>query len=176
MSFGRIVVMTGLLVLGACSSRDLAPGETKLHNLRNNRAAPEEFSIVPNKPLETPPDYNALPAPTPGAANRTDQTPISDAVAALGGNPARLSPNAGAGGDSALIARASRYGRDSGIRARLAEEDAAFRKRKSIFSWKLVPDDQYVRAYRRELLDPYYALQYYRARGVRTPSAPPEGR
>jgi hypothetical protein len=70
---------------------------------------PDEFAIVPNKPLETPEDMAALPEPTPGGANRADQTPLQDAVAALGGNPAR-----GRGGvpatDGAIVAHATRLG------------------------------------------------------------------
>ncbi|WP_417720386.1 DUF3035 domain-containing protein [Salipiger sp.] len=175
MKLAQIVLMVGLVGLSACSSRDRAPGETSLHQLRSNSGTPEEFAIVPNKPLVQPPSYKELPAPTPGAANRGDQTPLSDAVAALGGNPARLVPGAVPAGDSALVNRASRYGRDAGIRTELAQTDLAFRERKQLFSWKLFPDDEYIRAYRREALDPYYTLGYFRSRGVRTPSAPPEG-
>ena len=83
----HLVAIVAVLGLAACSERDIT-----LHDLRTNSGQPEEFSIVPNKPLQTPESYSALPAPTPGGANRTDQTPLKDAVAALGGNPARLDP------------------------------------------------------------------------------------
>ncbi len=33
---------------------------------------PDEFAILPTKPLEMPADVAALPPPTPGAANRAD--------------------------------------------------------------------------------------------------------
>ncbi|EPX79711.1 DUF3035 domain-containing protein [Salipiger mucosus] len=176
MTLSRIVMMMGLIgLVAACSRGGGAPGETSLRNLRNNRATPEEFSIVPNKPLQQPESYAQLPAPRPGGANRTDQTPLGDAVGALGGNPAALRPGTGVPqGDVALVSRVSRYGRDGNIRATLAEEDYDFRRRKSILNWKLFPDDEYNRAYRRQRLDADDALRWFRARGVRTPSAPPE--
>ena len=167
----HLVAILALCALAACSGR-----ERTLHDLRTNSGQPEEFSIVPNKPLQEPESFAALPAPTPGGVNRTDQTPLSDAVAAMGGNPARL--NAGDGvpsGDGALINRASRFGRDAGVRGQLAAEDEAFRKRRSLFTWSIVPTDEYNRAYRRESLDSYDWLRRWRRAGAQTPSAPPEG-
>lgn len=174
MKLSRIVIMAGLVALAACTSRgDREPGETRLHQLRNNRGTPEEFAIVPNKPLQQPANFGELPQPVVGAANRADQTPQADVVAALGGNPARLASDGVPSGDGALINRASRFGRDAGIRTQLATEDAEFRQRKSIFNWKLVPDDEYARAYRTQWLDSYGVLEAYRRRGILTPSAPP---
>ncbi len=166
----HLVAVTAILGLAACSERDIT-----LHDLRTNSGQPEEFSIVPNKPLQAPESYTALPAPTPGGANRTDQTPLQDAVAALGGNPARLDAGAGVpAGDVALINSASRYGRDPAIRQQLAAEDLAFRKRRSLFTWSIVPTDDYYRAYRRQTLDAYRWLEIYRRNDRRTPAAPPE--
>ena len=87
MKLSQVVIVMGLMGLAGCSSGER---DMRLHYLKTNSGTPEEFAIVPNKPLETPPAMTALPAPTPGSANRTDQTPKADAVAALGGNPARL--------------------------------------------------------------------------------------
>lgn len=172
----RIVVALALLAaLGACSGgRD---GETSLRNLDNYRGTPEEFGIVPNKPLAEPPSFSQLPAPTPGSANRADVTPLSDAVVALGGDPSRLAERGIPSSDAALVAAAGRNGVDSGIRQDLAEADAAFRRRASIFNWKLLPDDEYNRAYRRQALDAQGWLARVRRPGtnVRTPSAPPPG-
>lgn len=172
----RTFLILALVVLTACGSRqDTGNEQTNLKQLRNVTGAPEEFSIVPNKPLETPESFTELPQPTPGAANRTDQTPLKDAVAALGGNPSRLDPQPGAPrSDQALIARASRFGRDVTIREDLAEADLAFRKRRSLFNWRLVPTDTYNRAYRSQTLDPYNTLDAARRGGALTPSAPPE--
>jgi hypothetical protein len=166
----RIVILLAILGLAACGGRER---DITLHDLRSNSRSPEEFSILPARPLESPESYAALPAPTPGGANRTDQNPMADAVAALGGNPARLQAEGYPSGDSAIVARASRYGLQGNIRQQLASEDLEFRKRKSIFTWSVVPRDDYYRAYQRESLDPYDALDRYRRGGARTPSAPP---
>ena len=73
----RAVLLTFcVLALGACESSG------KLMTLASDDG-PEEFAIVPSKPLELPPDLAALPAPTPGGSNITDQNPDADAVAAL---------------------------------------------------------------------------------------------
>ena len=78
----RAVLMCfSVLALSACA------GDGRLMNLVSDDG-PEEFAILPTKPLELPPDLAALPDPTPGGSNITDQTPDADAVAALGGNPA----------------------------------------------------------------------------------------
>lgn len=173
MTAARIGVLLGLLGLTAACGR--YERDITLHDLRTNQRQPEEFAILPVKPLEAPEDYAALPAPTPGSANRTDPTPNADAVAALGGNPARLTPGTGvARGDTALVNHASRYGRSSDIRDVLAAEDLEFRKRRSLFTWSIVPRDDYNHAYRRQALDPYSALAQYRNGQRRTPSAPPE--
>ncbi len=171
MRASHLVAILALGVLSACS---LADRERTLHDLRTNSGEPEEFGILPNKPLEAPESFAELPTPTPGGANRTDQTPKADAVAALGGNPARLAAGDGVGvGDQALVARASRFGRDPQVRAQLAAEDEEFRKRKSLFTFSVLPTDEYYNAYRRQALDPYLWLQRYRAAGARTPTAPP---
>ena len=158
--------------LAACSSGEPRP----LHDLRSFDRQPEEFSIVPNKPLQQPDSLSALPEPTPGGMNRADQTPLADAVAVLGGNPARLDASGGVpASDGALVNRASRFGRDPAVREQLASEDAAFRKRRSLFTWSIVPTDEYGRVYRRQATEPYGWLQRWRAAGARTPSAPPPG-
>ena len=168
-AFGMIL---GAVALAGCSQS--GDGPRPLHDLRSNSGSPEEFAIVPNKPLVIPESMQALPTPTPGGANRTDPTPKADAVAALGGNPAALVPGEGvAASDAALVQQATRYGTDPAIRQKLATEDAALRQRKGRFNWSLVPRDNYGNAYRRETLDPYAWLRRYRAAGARTPSAPP---
>ena len=170
----HLVAILALCGLAACAGRER---DIVLHDLRTNSGAPEEFSIVPNKPLQQPESFAALPPPTPGGANRTDQQPLADAVAALGGNPARLDPGTGVpSGDGALVNRASRFGRDPAVRQDLAAADLEFRKRRSLFTWSIVPTDEYNRAYRRQSLDPYDWLARSRQAGARTPSAPPPTR
>lgn len=167
----RIAIVLGLLaVVSACGGgreRDIT-----LHDMRTNQRSPEEFSILPAKPLSEPESYTALPAPTPGGVNRTDQTPNADAVAVLGGNPARLTTGSG-GSDATLLSYAGRYGTDPNIRADLAAKDLELRKRGSRFTWSIVPRDDYRRAYRRYILNPYTELARFRKMGVPTPSAPP---
>ncbi|WOI55438.1 DUF3035 domain-containing protein [Palleronia sp. LCG004] len=147
-------------------------GEPDLIALDSGGEGPDEFSILPNRPLELPGNFDALPPPTPGGPNRTDQTPQADAIAALGGNPAAA--NRGPEG-TALLAHAGRFGTAPGIRATLAAEDAEFRGRNVGRPLeRLFNATRYFRLYAPQSLDQYDALERMRARGVRTPAAPPE--
>jgi hypothetical protein len=157
-----------LVALTACSGGPLRtldkPGE-----------GPDEFRIVPAKPLETPPDYASLPTPTPGGANITDQTPLADGVAALGGRAP-----AGADGipaaDGSLVNQASRFGRDGTIRQVLAAEDEEFRARRGRFTQiRIVRSDRYNDVYRPLALDPFREVSRWRSAGARTPTSPPGG-
>lgn len=169
----HLVAIIGMVGLASCAAVDR---DKPLRDLRTGGVQPEEFAVLPNKPLVQPQSYSDLPPPTPGAGNRTDQTPKADAVAALGGNPDRLVArgNGVPASDTALINRASRYGRDPGVRQELAAADAKFRRTKSIFNWSVVPRDDYNAAYRRETLDAYRWLNLYRRAGAKTPTPPPE--
>lgn len=172
MRLPMMIAMLGVMGLAACGGRER---DITLREFQMNRSSPEEFSILPGKPLQMPGNLAALPQPTPGGTNITDPTPLRDAVATLGGDPARLA----AGGqprDPALIGHVGRFGVDGNIRQDLAAEDLEFRKRKSRFTWRLVPEDEYNRAYRREMLDPYREVERFRRAGARTPSSPPGGR
>lgn len=168
-----MIGIMGAVALAGCSNRGEDP--KPLHDLRNNSGRPNEFAIVPNKPLEIPEAMAALPTPTPGGANRTDQTPKADAVAALGGNPSRLQSEAGTvgAGDGALVQQAGRFGKDPAIRQTLAAEDEAVRRKGGRFTWAIVPRDDYAAAYRRQRLNPFQWLNVYRRAGAQTPSAPP---
>ena len=114
------IILAVFLAVSACSS-----GGTP--NLMNPPATegPDEFSILPTKPLETPPNLNTLPAPTPGWSNRTDPQPEAEAIAALGGNPAALNR---ASSDGALLTYTTRYGVASNIRPTLASSDLQYRR------------------------------------------------
>ena len=91
--------------LSACGGyeRDIT-----LRKIRNTSNGPDEFTIVPGKPLEAPPSLTELPPPTPGAGNRTDQQPQADAVVALGGSAAAVQDRGISSADGALVAAASR--------------------------------------------------------------------
>ena len=82
MMMSRKIVLTLLAatIVAGCGGRD----DVTLTRLRNTSEGPDEFSILPGKPLQTPADYATLPPPTPGAANLTDQNPLADGVAAGG--------------------------------------------------------------------------------------------
>ncbi|MEM6371466.1 MAG: DUF3035 domain-containing protein [Pseudomonadota bacterium] len=156
-------------VLAACENKGL-------RQLRSTGSGPDEFIIVPAKPLEQPESFSALPAPTPGGFNRTDQRPLEDSVAQLGGQ--RGSPNAPIpGSDAALVNHTSRFGREANIRATLAEADAQFRKRQGrLTQIKLFPEDSYAQAYRRQVINPNRVAEQFRRAGVPVPTAPPGGR
>lgn len=159
------LVLAGVLALASCASTDRVP---RLMNLRSESNGPDEFAILPPKGLEMPKDLAALPEPTPGGANLTDQRPKDDAILALGGKP-------GAGRkDAALVAYAGRKGDDPSIRATLAAEDLAFRKKHpGRLLERLMNLNTYFAAYRDSWLDQYAELARWRAAGVATPSAPP---
>lgn len=164
----RIAVMGLLaaLALSACSS-DRNP---ELMNLRNSGEGPDEFLIVPNKPLETPPDMASLPAPTPGGTNLAGATPKADAVAALGGNLDRAQA-----GNAGLVSYTTRFGADVAIRSDLARADLEYRRQNNgRLLERLFNVSVYNDAYRPFELDQYAELERFRRAGVRTPSAPPE--
>lgn len=167
-----VISMLAGLALSACS-RDKEP---ELMNIRANRGTPDEFLILPNKPLEMPQDLAALPEPTPGGKNRVDPSPHEDAVAALGGNPARLAASGAPRADGGLIAHATRFGVAPGIRQTLAAEDLEFRRRNDgrlLERWFNV--NVYFKAYRKQSLDQHAELWRWRQAGARTVGAPPEG-
>ncbi|PRX33921.1 Protein of unknown function [Meinhardsimonia xiamenensis] len=171
MTRGTARLLPALLVVAVLSA--CASDEPKLLNLKKTGAGPDEFAVVPYKPLQQPQDYASLPEPTPGAGNLVDPTPKADAIAALGGRPtvARGVPAADAG----LVSHASRYGVDGAIRTRLAAEDLEWRRRKSPrLLERLFSVTTYYRAYRRMALDQHAELERFRAAGVWTPAAPPE--
>ena len=161
------VILILTLFLAAC-------GDTGLRDLRDPAAGPEEFDIVPNKPLEAPDSYQVLPVPTPGQANLVDATPKQDAIVALGGNPARLNDQNVPRTDSALVASASRYGVPANVRATTSAEDAAFRKRRGRFTnIRLFKTDSYAQVYKPQTLDAQGMLEASRRAGRKTPTAPP---
>ncbi|MCY4181053.1 MAG: DUF3035 domain-containing protein [Litoreibacter sp.] len=167
-SKGKILIGMVLvaLTLSACSRNR----EPQLLNIKSNTDGPDEFAILPNKPLVQPEDYAALPQPTPGGANRADANPLADATLALGGDP-----NGGIR-DGGLVNYASRYGVTPGIREQLAKEDLQFRRdNDGRVLERLFNVNVYFEAYESQSLDQYGELERLRRLGVRTVSAPPEG-
>lgn len=158
-----------LLTLAACGDRTADP---QLMNLRATGNGPDEFAILPTKPLQMPTDLASLPEPTLGGSNLTDPTPEADIAAALGGN---LREGTGVpAGDSALVSSASRYGRSASIRPELAAADLEHRRdNKGRILERLFNVNVYFKAYSDVSLDQDAELRKWRRRGVRTVSAPP---
>ncbi len=154
-----------------------APKEGGLMNLRSAGAGPDEFAILPTKPLIMPKDYKTLPPPTPGSANLTDPTPRADAVVALGGNPKYLTAKGIPRADRGVINVVSRYGITANIRQILAKDDAQFRKKhRGKLLERLFGNTVYFSAYKPMTLDRYSELARMRRAGVRTVAAPPDPR
>lgn len=168
MRYAIVIGVIGSLMLSACS--DTPP---KLRDLYDPYAGPEEFAISPNLELELPQDLASLPTPTPGGKNLTDPNPKGDAIALLGGNPSRIEAVQSTTNDTALWTYATRFGFDSNIRATVQEEDKRFRLIQGRFSQiKLFRVDRYNQIYRRQTLDAKKEVQFWRNRGISTPSMP----
>ncbi len=162
-----MIGLTALAGLAACS------GGGKLMNIERGQTTPDEFAIMPTKPLSMPPDLAMLPDPTPGGANITDPTPNADAVAALGGNPARLADQGIGAADQALVAHAGRQGNDPAIRDRLAQSDADWRagnRRRPLEA--LFGTSVYQRAYKPMALDGSDEQLRWQRAGAITSTAP----
>ncbi len=176
MARGKIAfALIAVLAMSACGNKNKNP---ELMNIRPSGSGPDEFTILPTKPLQTPDFEAALPTPTPGGANITDPTPKADAVAALGGDPARVAPRGDGSvgrGDVSLVTHARRFGANRTIRQALAAEDLEFRKKHQgrVFErWFNL--NVYYRVYKDVSLDKYRELERFRRLGIRTPSAPPD--
>ncbi len=163
-----IAAMLASATLGACASNKVP----NLMNLRSDSNGPDEFAILPVKPLELPKDLAALPEPTPNGVNRVDPNPMGDAVVALGGKP--RDPSKGSAADNGLVAYAARDGVTADVRAVLAAEDLDHRKRNNgRLLERLFKVNTYFKAYRTQSLNQDAELARWRAQGTATPSAPP---
>lgn len=164
-----IIALTILtLALAGCS------GNGKLSRIKNTSNGPDEFTVLPTKPLQTPDTYNALPVPTPGAANLVDTNPTAEGIAALGGNPAATVPAGIGSGNAGLINHAQRHGTSPAIRQQLAAEDAETRRRYGrVNIFNIGPSDDYTDAYKKQWLDSQSEKQRMQRSGIVTPSSPP---
>lgn len=174
MRLPHAMILGAALALAACTGGG-PDGSLNLRDLRSTGGGPDEFSVLPGKPLEAPADFASLPTPTPGGSNLTDQHPLADGIAALGGRPSALEAQGVGSNDVALVRHAARNGVEGDIRMTLAAEDKAFQQRRSRFTRiRLFRDvDRYHEVYQNEMTDPYAELARFRRMGVSTPSAPP---
>lgn len=164
----RLAVVLGVFVtLSACADRPL-------HKFQSTDEGPEEFAILPAKPLSEPANFVDLPTPTPGGSNLTDPTPAADAIVALGGRPQAAS--AVPASDAALVNQAGRFGTQPGIRTELATADELIRKRaKRGPRLKIVTSDKYNQTYANQNIDAVEEQDRWLAAGASTPTAPPPG-
>jgi hypothetical protein len=131
-------------------------------------STPDEFMVLPTRPLEMPQNLAALPPPVPGAPNRVDYQPQQIALEGLTGRPG---PAATAGG-AALVAAAGPA--QPQIRSVLASEDAEYRAtHQGLLLERLFNKNKEVVVYEAMILDPGREYEYLRARGLNQPPAPP---
>lgn len=168
-----LIGLAGLFGLSACSRGEKQP---ELMNIRNTDRTPDEFTVLPGKPIALPEDLAALPTPTPGGTNRTDPTPEADAIAALGGDGTRATRDGGLSrSDGGLVNYAGRFGVSGGIREQLAAEDVEYRRRNDgRLLERIFNVNVYHQAYRPQALDQHAELERWRRAGAKTPAAPPE--
>ena len=95
-------------------------------------------------------------------------------MAALGGRPDRLdSPNI-QGGEGALLAAATRNGTAPGIREKLKQEDAEFRRRNGPkLLERIFRTNTYLRDYEDQTLQARREAERLRRRGIKTPTVSP---
>lgn len=157
--------------LSACN-RNSGNGRPLL-NLRQSAIAPDEFLVVPQKPLETPADLTSLPAPDPGAEARVTIDFEDNLLRALGGRP--LSGGAVPSSDSEFVSAArSNGGATPNIRAVMRAEDQAFREARSGRINRLAKKRKAVTIYDPMLLDPILEAARLQAQGVKIPAVPPQ--
>jgi len=168
-------MIVAAMAVSACSKKG-EDGAPLLMNIKSSPdGTPDEFAILPNKPIEMPGDLAKLPEPTPGGANLVDPTPEADAVAALGGNPRLLGRETVPASDGGVVTYASRFGVSPDIRQQLRTDDVQFRRsNRGRVLERAFGVNSYFRAYNRMTLDQYAELARLRRLGVRTVSAPPE--
>jgi hypothetical protein len=159
------MLLAAAVALAGCGDGGLAGG------LRAAGVAgkPDEFMVLPTRPLEMPANLAALPPPTPGRPNRVDYQPIPEAIAGLSGRPGA----AGNADGSALVAVAGP--RDPSVRAELAAEDAEWRRtHRGRLLERLTARDREALVYRPMVLDAPLEFERMRASGVGVPAASPE--
>ncbi|HPG21183.1 MAG TPA: DUF3035 domain-containing protein [Amaricoccus sp.] len=161
--FGASLLLAGAVALAGCSG-----GLAGALRSSGVKGTPDEFLVLPTKPLEMPQNLAALPVPMPGTANLVDYHPGPEAVAGLTG---RAGP-AGVANGNALVARAG--GADPQIRTALAAEDVEYRRtHRGLLLERWFAKDQDALIYKDMTLDAGAEFQRLRARGYQVPSPPP---
>jgi hypothetical protein len=163
------VVRAALLVLvpfalGGCAEGGFA-GSLRAAGVAGK---PDEFMVLPTRPLEMPQNLAALPPPTPGVPNRVDYRPREEAIAGLTGRPGVP----GTADGTVLVASAGP--RAPGIRQTLAVEDVEWRQtHHGRLLERVFSRDKDALVYRPMVLDDAFAFEQMRGAGVGVPAAPP---
>ncbi len=163
-------VVLVVAIIGGLSACNRS-GSGRVLNLRQTALAPDEFLVVPQKPLQTPADLTTLPAPEPGEPDLVTIDFERNLLAALGGTE----PSAGAvpARDGAFVdAVRSSGGSTPDIRAVLRDEDQAFREARKGRLARLEKRRQAVSLYEKMLLDAEAEAFRLRSLGVKTPALP----
>ncbi len=163
------IILTLAGGLSACN-RDGNNGRPLL-NLRQSAIAPDEFLVVPQKPLETAVDASVLPKPVPGAESRVTIDFEDNLMAALGGRM-RSSGRVPASEAALVSAARSNGGTTANIRDIMRDEDQAFREARSGKIDRLAKKRMAVTVYDQMLLDPEAEVLRLQAMGVKTPAIP----
>lgn len=166
------LVLPFLAAVAACGG-DTSDDRTLVERLTvGSFESPEEFSVLPQKPLELPEDLTALPPPTPGAPSRVDFRPQEEALVALSGRPVKAPANAS---DAALLRLTG--GGAAGIRQQLAAEDEVYRdNNKGLLLDRLFGKVRDADIYSGQVLEAETELLRLRRLGIRTPQLPPVAR
>ena len=114
-------LVAATVAIAACSL-DSKRGGTLREQLGVAQGAPDEFLIIARAPTEVPPTFD-LPRPRPGAPNRVEVDPASDAHTALFQRPKPVRLSAASGGEKVLLSGANADGDNSVVRDILAEEE-----------------------------------------------------
>ena len=167
----RIILAAGVAAaVAGCGNRDADERSAVERLTAGSYIAPEEFAVLPQKPLELPEDLSALPPPQPGTVSRTDLTPNSDALVALSGTPRRGTVTAS---DNALLAAAA-TGASENIRQVVAAEDIEYRdNNQPRLLYRLFGTATEGSIYDGQALDSDAELRRLRALGLQVPAAPP---
>ncbi len=130
---------------------------------------PDEFMVLPTRPLEMPESFATLPPPKPGTVNRVDYQPHVEAIAGLTG----AAGPAGNADGAVLVAQAGP--RQPGIRQELAVEDVEWRNtHHGLLIPRLLAKDKETVTYQPMILDSAAEFERLRAAGVEVPAAPPK--
>ncbi len=165
----KITVVAALLISLAACGRNQGNGQP-LINLRQSAVAPDEFLVVPQKPLETPSDLSQLPQPLPGTTDRVTIDFEADLLTALGGRPS--SGGAVPAADAALVNLVRTGGVTPDIRDVLRAEDQAYRDARKGRLARLEKNRLAATLYDPFLLDPLAEAVRLRALGVKIPAVP----